>query len=117
MASISNVGRGRFTPSLGENGSGKSTLLGIAAGAVSADRAASGLWAELVAADPLQARQFGLAVVYQDDLLVRELSVAENLLLGAPRVRAPHGGKLDWAATAIGRLRPQHFADALLSAN
>ena len=87
---------------VGENGSGKSTLLGIAAGAVSADQGSVRIMGhELVAADPLQARQFGLAVVYQDDSLVRELSVAENLLLGAPQGSAPHGGKLDWAGRQL----------------
>ena len=65
---------------LGENGSGKSTLLGIAAGAVAADEGRIAIMGNpLVGADPLQARRFGLAVVYQDDSLVRELSVAENL--------------------------------------
>ena len=37
----------------------------------------------LSAADPLLARRLGLAIVYQDDSLIRELSVAENLVLGA----------------------------------
>src|SRR5438445_12361613 len=68
---------------LGENGSGKSTLLGIAGGAVAADEGRVTIMGKpLTAADPLQARQFGLAVVYQDDSLVRELTVADNLLLG-----------------------------------
>ena len=37
----------------------------------------------LTTADPLLARRLGLATVYQDDSLVRELTVAENLFLGA----------------------------------
>ena len=68
---------------LGENGSGKSTLLGIAGGAVAADEGRVTIMGKpLTAADPLLARQLGLAVVYQDNSLVRELTVAENLLLG-----------------------------------
>jgi ribose transport system ATP-binding protein len=84
---------------LGENGSGKSTLLGIAAGAVAADEGRiSIMGSQLTGADPLQARRFGLAVVYQDDSLVRELSVAENLLLGAVDEPKSLAGKRQWAA-------------------
>src|SRR6202021_2345450 len=69
---------------LGENGSGKSTLLGIAAGAVAADEGRIAIMGKpLTSADPLLARQLGLAVVYQDASLVRELSGAENLPLGS----------------------------------
>ena len=83
---------------LGENGSGKSTLLGIAGGAVSADEGRVTIMGQaLLAADPLQARQLGLAVVYQDDSLVRELTVAENLLLGAVDGPATLGGRREWA--------------------
>ena len=83
---------------LGENGSGKSTLLGIAGGAVVADQGRVMIMGQpLAAADPLQARQLGLAVVYQDDLLVRELTVAKNLLLGAVDAPTTLGGKREWA--------------------
>ncbi len=69
---------------LGENGSGKSTLLGIASGAVIPDSGRIEIMGQaLTAADPLLARSLGLATVYQDDSLVRELTVTENLLLGA----------------------------------
>ncbi len=87
---------------LGENGSGKSTLLGIAAGAVAADEGQIVIMGHpLVGADPLQARRHGLAVVYQDDSLVRELSVAENLLLGAADGPKSLGGKRQWAAKQL----------------
>src|SRR5580704_742352 len=87
---------------LGENGSGKSTLLGVAAGAVAADQGGVCIMGkELPAADPLQAREMGLAAVYQDDSLVRELSVAENLLLGTPGGPPTLGGTLDWAARQL----------------
>ena len=89
---------------LGENGSGKSTLLGIAGGAVSADEGRVMIMGQqLLAADPLQARQLGLAVVYQDDSLVRELTVAENLLLAAVDGPASVGGKREWAAKLLAR--------------
>src|SRR5665213_3289059 len=64
---------------LGENGSGKSTLLGVASGAVVPDSGIVKITGRLLAvADPSLARELGLATVYQDDSLVRELTVAEN---------------------------------------
>jgi ribose transport system ATP-binding protein len=88
---------------LGENGSGKSTLLGIAGGAVAADEGRVTIMGKVLsAADPKLARQFGLAVVYQDDSLVRELSVAENLLLGSDAEPKTLAGKRQWAAKQLG---------------
>ncbi len=87
---------------LGENGSGKSTLLGIASGATAPDEGHVTIMGKaLAAADPLLARRLGLAIVYQDDLLVRELSVAENLVLGARDGAAPMSGKHAWAARML----------------
>jgi ribose transport system ATP-binding protein len=87
---------------LGENGSGKSTLLGIAAGAISADEGRIAIMGNpLVGADPLRARRLGLAVVYQDDSLVRELSVAENLLLGTVDGPKTLAGRRQWAAKLL----------------
>jgi ribose transport system ATP-binding protein len=86
---------------LGENGSGKSTLLGIAGGAVAADHGTVTIMGHrLTAADPLLARRFGLATVYQDDSLVRELTVAENLVLGTVDGRGIARGR-DWAAARL----------------
>jgi ribose transport system ATP-binding protein len=87
---------------LGENGSGKSTLLGIAGGAVAADEGRVAIMGEILAkSDPRLARRLGLATVYQDDSLVRELSVAENLVLGAPDGPTTVAGRRDWAARQI----------------
>jgi ribose transport system ATP-binding protein len=83
---------------VGENGSGKSTLLGIASGAVVPDSGSIAIMGEpLTAADPLLARRLGLATVYQDDSLVRELTVAENLYLGAAQRWVAMGGRNEWA--------------------
>ncbi len=72
---------------LGENGSGKSTLLGIASGTVTPDDGIIKIAGETLAAtDPRLARMHGLATVYQDDSLVRELTVAQNLLLASGKV-------------------------------
>jgi ribose transport system ATP-binding protein len=87
---------------LGENGSGKSTLLGIAGGAIKADEGRIAIMGEILTdADPLLARRLGLATVYQDDSLVRELTVAENLLLGVVDGPASLGGKREWAAKQL----------------
>src|SRR5580700_10514317 len=43
----------------------------------------------------------GIASVYQDDSLVRELTVAENLVLGAMEGPASLGGKWEWAARQL----------------
>ena len=87
---------------LGENGSGKSTLLGIAAGAISADEGRIAIMGNpLAGADPLRARRLGLAVVYQDNSLVRELSVAENLLLGTVDGPKTLAGRRQWAAKLL----------------
>jgi len=100
---------------LGENGSGKSTLLGIAGGAIVADEGRVTIMGKpLVAADPLQARQLGLTVVYQDDSLVRELTVVENLLLGAADAPTTLAGKRDWAARQLSRYELRISPDAMV---
>ncbi len=87
---------------LGENGSGKSTLLGIAGGAITSDAGHVTIMGnDLTAADPLLARRRGLAIVYQDDSLVRELSVAENLLLGAGDGATSVAGQHAWAKQVL----------------
>lgn len=89
---------------LGENGSGKSTLLKIASGAVAADAGSIEIMGRtLAAADPLQARRFGLATVYQDDSLVRELTVAQNLYLGHAGPALPMSGLRRWAQLQLDR--------------
>ncbi len=93
---------------LGENGSGKSTLLKIASGTVPADAGLIEIMGRpLDAADPMQARRLGLATVYQDDSLVRELTVAQNLYLGRPAGdgadRLPASRLRGWAAAQLQR--------------
>jgi ribose transport system ATP-binding protein len=87
---------------LGENGSGKSTLLTIAGGANVPDEGSVTIMGEaLASADPLLARRLGLAVVYQDDSLVRELTVAENLVLGALDGPRSLAGTRSWAEAVL----------------
>jgi ABC-type sugar transport system ATPase subunit len=69
---------------VGENGAGKSTLIKIVAGAYQPDSGAIEI--DGVSHDgltPEAARRLGIAVVYQEFNLLPELSVAENIFLGA----------------------------------
>ena len=69
---------------VGENGAGKSTLIKIVAGAYLPDSGAIEI--DGVAYDALNpdaARRLGIGVVYQEFNLLPELSVAENIFLGA----------------------------------
>ena len=80
---------------LGENGAGKSTLIKILMGAIARDAGrilVDGEETEI--RSPLRAQALGLAAVYQDVMLVRQLSVGENFFMGRlPRT----GGLVDWA--------------------
>lgn len=107
---------------LGENGSGKSTLMKIASGAVTPDGGRVEIDGEpLAEPDTRLAHELGLYTVYQDDSLVRELTVAQNLFLGTKKGAVPYGkmnswaqGKLDEfempfpATTILGDLTPAH---------
>jgi len=69
---------------LGENGAGKSTLLKILAGTQSADGGSIELAGRPYAPRaPQQAQALGVAFVSQEPALCPDLSVAENILLGA----------------------------------
>lgn len=107
---------------LGENGSGKSTLMKIASGAITPNAGRIEIGGKHLAhADPREAISYGLATVYQDDSLVRELSVAQNLFLATPKGSVPYGSMVGWAeeqlapfnlgispTTAVGNLTPAH---------
>jgi ribose transport system ATP-binding protein len=100
---------------LGENGSGKSTLLGIASGSVAADEGRVAIMGEaLASADPVLARRLGLAAVYQDDSLVRELTVADNLILGAKDDHASLRGRQAWAQALIAQFDLGVAPDAMV---
>ena len=76
---------GQIHAVLGENGAGKSTLMKIIYGAVKPD-AGRVLWngKEVNIANPAQARELGIAMVFQHFSLFDTLTVAENIALGLP---------------------------------
>jgi ribose transport system ATP-binding protein len=89
---------------LGENGSGKTTLMKIASGAIAPDGGVVEIGgAGLTVADPRIAHRLGLATVYQDDSLVRELSVAQNLFLAAPPGSVSLSTMYTWAREQLRR--------------
>jgi ribose transport system ATP-binding protein len=69
---------------LGENGAGKSTLMRIVAGAERPDAGTLLLdGAPYAPVGPLEARKRGVAIVYQELSVCPDLTVAENVVLGA----------------------------------
>ena len=69
---------------VGENGAGKSTLVKIITGIVQADSGQVFLGSQAVQfATPMEARNGGIAAVYQDPKLFAHLDVAENIFLGS----------------------------------
>jgi rhamnose transport system ATP-binding protein len=80
---------------LGENGAGKSTLIKVITGIYQADGGEIYLNDHRVHfEDPLQARQAGIAAIYQELSLCPDLDVAENIFLGRQPTTA--GGRIDW---------------------
>ncbi|MEO6789220.1 MAG: sugar ABC transporter ATP-binding protein, partial [Chthoniobacteraceae bacterium] len=78
------VAEGEVHALIGENGAGKSTLMKILSGAHEADSGRIELDGQPFAPrTPLEARRAGVAMIYQELNLVRDLSVAENIMLGA----------------------------------
>lgn len=67
---------------LGENGAGKSTLMKVLCGAYRADAGAFHYQgAPVTIARPADARQFGIAVIFQEFSLVPYLDVGQNIFL------------------------------------
>ena len=68
---------------IGENGAGKSTLMNVLSGALSADAGQMELFGRPFApTDPMDGRQAGVAMIYQELALASHLTVEENVLLG-----------------------------------
>ena len=73
---------------LGENGSGKSTLMKVLAGVVAPDAGTMALGGRPFAPrTPADARNAGVAMIHQELSVCPDLSVAENVTLGAEETR------------------------------
>ena len=80
---------------VGENGAGKSTLIKIITGAVAADSGLLNLRGQLIEHNsPRKAKSLGIAAIYQQPALFPELSVSENIALGAEKTTLL--GRVDW---------------------
>jgi simple sugar transport system ATP-binding protein len=81
--------KGEIHSLVGENGAGKSTLMHVAAGLVRPTAGNLRLDGKTVSfASPREATARGVAMVFQNFLLVEEMTVADNVMLGLGRLPA-----------------------------
>lgn len=91
-----NIDAGEVVAVVGENGAGKSTLMKILAGAITPNEGELLLDDKPVVFDgPLDAQRQGICTIYQELMIVPELSVVENVFLGHLKKKR---GMLDWPA-------------------
>jgi len=95
------IQKGEVHAIVGENGAGKSTLIKIISGAYLKD---SGKiifdGEELNISTPIECISLGISTVHQELRLVEELTVAENIFLGAPiENTSPLGKMINWKET------------------
>ena len=75
--------RGEIHALVGENGAGKSTLTKVMAGVVTLTSGSMTVdGTEVAPKTPLEARNLGIAMVFQENSLVPTMTVAQNLFLG-----------------------------------
>lgn len=90
-----NIDAGEVVAVVGENGAGKSTLMKIIAGAIQPNEGELLLDNEPISfSGPLEAQSRGICTIYQELMIVPELSVVENVFLGHLKKRR---GFLDWS--------------------
>jgi ABC-type sugar transport system ATPase subunit len=91
---------GKVYALLGKNGSGKSTLVKCISGAIQPTEGKMYINDRLLEPrSPLDAFNQGIAIVYQELSLIRDLTVAENILLGRYFKKGPQNLVIDWEKT------------------
>ena len=86
---------GRMVALIGENGAGKSTLMSVLSGVIQPDAGVIELEGHAVRfANTRQARERGVAAIFQELSLAPNLTVAENIALGSEPVTAL--GRIDY---------------------
>jgi len=77
------IGRGEIVGLVGENGAGKSTLMKVIYGAYQPDGGTVTVNGDEVRfANPRQAMDYGIGMVFQEQSLITNLTVMENIFLG-----------------------------------
>jgi ribose transport system ATP-binding protein len=94
------VGRGEIVGLVGENGAGKSTLMKVIYGAYQPDGGRIVIDGKPVRfANPRQAMEQGIGMVFQEQSLISNLTVMENIFLGYER-QFVRWGVMNWRAMA-----------------
>ncbi|MGO1538525.1 MAG: sugar ABC transporter ATP-binding protein [Leucobacter sp.] len=112
---------GKVLALAGENGAGKSTLIKSLAGAVRPDEGTIGVGGKSVPADPGEVIKAGVSVIYQELTDVPDMSIVDNLLLGAlpssmgitRRNEAERLSKASLKRVGLGHLNPWRSVSSL----
>lgn len=103
------LNRGEVHSIIGENGAGKSTLMNIICGKLFPTKGQLFIdGAPVQFRNPKDAQAHGIAIAPQEIILVPDLTVSENIMLGAHRA-GPFG--IDWAQTRAEATRHLHEVD------
>ena len=91
--------QGEILALIGENGAGKSTLMKVLSGAHQPDTGQMQLAGQpYTPRNPMDARQAGVSMIYQELSIAPDLTVMENIMLGVEPMRSPAClGLIDWS--------------------
>ncbi len=94
------INRGEIVGLVGENGAGKSTLLKIMMGVTSADKGSMTFMGQPYAPkNTREANDHGVGMVFQEQSLIKNLTVAQNIFLG-DEDQFRHHGCVSWSSMA-----------------
>ncbi len=94
------IDKGEIVSVVGENGAGKSTLMKILSGAISPSEGQIFMDdSPVVFTKPTMAQNMGISTIHQELMIIPELSVVENVFMGA--LKRGFLGILDWQNMAL----------------